>query len=368
MHQREIARRRVVAQGLTPPGADAPEEVVRRLGAVQAQDYLGALWAVGARAPGATEQTVARAMAEGRIVRTWPMRGTIHLVAPADVRWMLALLTPRVVQRTQGRLRQLGLDAATIAASARVLTAALEGGRHLTRAALFAHLEEAGISAAGQRGIHILGTLAQEGLLCLGARSGKQFTFALLDEWVPHARSLPRDEALAELARRYCVGHGPAAVQDFAWWSGLTLSDARAALAAAAPHLQQEVIDGDTYWQAAGAPDAANVDSEELADAVHLLPGFDEYLLGYTDRSAVLDPRHALLTHPGTNGMMLPVLVVGGRVVGVWKRAIKKKAVALNFTPFEPLTVAQKEAVAGAAERYGHFLQLPVIVRWQDVP
>ncbi len=363
-----LAARRLLNQQIAAATCTTPAEVVSHLLAMQAQDYLGTLWAVGLRLPGSTERTIEAALENRSIVRTWPMRGTLHVVAAADVRWLLDLLAPRRLAQAAYRRRQLDIDEDTLARSRAVCQKALQGGRQLERGAMFALLESHGISTAGQRGIHILGTLAQEGLLCLGARSGKQFTFALLDEWVPHARSLPRDEALAELARRYCVGHGPAAVQDFAWWSGLTLSDARAALAAAAPHLQQEVIDGDTYWQAAGAPDAANVDSEELADAVHLLPGFDEYLLGYTDRSAVLDPRHALLTHPGTNGMMLPVLVVGGRVVGVWKRAIKKKAVALNFTPFEPLTVAQKEAVAGAAERYGHFLQLPVIVRWQDVP
>lgn len=363
-----LAARRLLNQQIAAATCTTPAEVVSHLLAMQAQDYLGTLWAVGLRLPGSTERTIEAALENRSIVRTWPMRGTLHVVAAADVRWLLDLLAPRRLAQAAYRRRQLDIDEDTLARSRAVCQKALQGGKQLERGAMFALLESHGISTAGQRGIHILGTLAQEGLLCLGARSGKQFTFALLDEWVPHARSLPRDEALAELARRYCVGHGPAAVQDFAWWSGLTLSDARAALAAAAPHLQQEVIDGDTYWQAAGAPDAANVDSEELADAVHLLPGFDEYLLGYTDRSAVLDPRHALLTHPGTNGMMLPVLVVGGRVVGVWKRAIKKKAVALNFTPFEPLTVAQKEAVAGAAERYGHFLQLPVIVRWQDVP
>lgn len=228
---------------------------------------------------------------------------------------------------------------------------------------MFALLETHGISTAGQRGIHILGNLAQEGLLCLGARSGKQFTFTLLDEWVPPARPLDRDEALAELARRYFTGHGPATVQDLAWWSGLTLTDARAALAAAGPHLEQMVSDGQTYWQAA---DAQAVNVGELADSVHLLPGFDEYLLGYTDRSAVLDPQHAELTHPGASGVLFPVLVIGGHVRGVWKRTLKKKAVELTFTPFESVSAAHKEAVAQAAERYGRFLQLPAAIRWKE--
>jgi hypothetical protein len=234
---------------------------------------------------------------------------------------------------------------------------------------MFATLEAHGISTAGQRGIHILGHLAQEGLLCLGARSGKQFTFTLLDEWVPGARRLERDEALLELARRYVGSRGPVTAQDLTWWAGLTLGDARKALAAAAPHFQQEEFDGETYWQASpppGAQDAA--DAAALADAVHLLPGFDEYLLGYTDRSAVLDPQHAELTHPGANGVLFPVFVIGGHVQGVWKRTLKKKAVELTFSPFVPLTAAQQEGVAAAAERYGQFLELPAVIAWQNPP
>lgn len=340
-----------------------PAAVVSRLLAMQAQDYLGTLWAVGLRLPGSTEREIEAALDDRSIVRTWPMRGTLHIVAAEDVRWLLDLLAPRRLAQAAYRRRQLDIDDDTLAHSRAVCQEALQGGRQLERGAMFATLEAHGISTAGQRGIHILGHLAQEGLLCLGARSGKQFTFTLLEEWVPGARTLPRDEALAELARRYFGGHGPATVQDLAWWAGLTLTDARTAVAAAASHLREETFDGATYWQAADTPD---VDAGELAEAVHLLPGFDEYLLGYTNRDAVLDPQFAERTHPGGNGVLFPVFVIGGQVQGVWKRALKKKAVELTFTPFEPLTAAQKEVAAEAAQRYGQFLQLPVIVVWQE--
>jgi hypothetical protein len=362
-----LAARRLINQQIAATTCTTPAEIAAHLLAMQAQDYLGTLWAVGLRLPGSTERTVEAALDDRSLVRTWPLRGTLHMVAAADVAWLLDLLAPRQLAKQAGRRKQLGIDEETLARSREVCQEALQGGKQLERGAMFATLETHGISTAGQRGIHIFGHLAQAGLLCLGARSGKQFTFTLLDEWVPHARTLPRDEALLELARRYFTGHGPATVQDFAWWAGLTLTDARAALAAATPHLHQEEIDGQTYWQAppsAGLPDTL---AASLADAVHLLPGFDEYLLSYTDRRAVLDPQFAERTHPGANGMMLPVIVLGGRVVGVWKRTIKRKAVNLVFSPFEPLAAAQQDAVAVTAQRYGQFLELPVIVDWQDV-
>jgi hypothetical protein len=200
------------------------------LGAVQAQDYLGALWAIGLRLR-AAETAIEQAIATRSIVRTWSMRGTLHFVAAEDVRWMLGLLAPRSLASSLGRLRALELDQAVFNRSRDLFIAALSGGKQLRREAMLELLASANISPGGQRGIHILGRLAQEGLICFGAREGKQHTFALLEEWVPQAmlRLGPksRDEALAELARRYFTGHGPATLPDFVWWSGLTTSEAR---------------------------------------------------------------------------------------------------------------------------------------------
>src|SRR2546426_1983179 len=244
----DIALRRLLNQQIAQPRFAHPSEVVAWLGAVQAQDYLGALWALGLRTPGATEQSIEGALAEKTIVRTWPMRGTIHFVAAADVRWMLELLAPRVVQRSTSRRTQLGLDETIIAASAEVIARELQGGKQLSRNALYTLLERAHIATDSSRGLHILGRLAHDGLLCFGARAGKQPTFALLDEWVPGAKSLPHDEALAMLALRYFTGHGPATVQDLMWWSGLTTSEAKAGLAAVAPQLGRHVIAGQEYY------------------------------------------------------------------------------------------------------------------------
>ncbi|MBC8074533.1 MAG: AlkZ family DNA glycosylase [Chloroflexales bacterium] len=357
MNHGTIGAQRLVSQQIARPTFSEPGEAVRWLGAVQAQDYLGALWAVAVRTVGATEQTVEQALAERRIVRTWPMRGTIHFVAPADVRWMLELLAPRVVQRSQGRLRQLGLDATTLAASATVIAKALEGGKQLTRPALYGVLESAGIAAGEQRGLHILGQLAHERLICFGARNGKQPTFTLLDEWVPSAPSLPRDEALATLALRYFTSHGPATVQDFVWWAGLPVADAKAGLGAASAQLASTTLDGQTYYF---AEQHAAADGGEPCAV--LLPPFDELLVAYRDRSASLDPAYNNLIVPGGNGIFNPIVVIGGRVVGTWKRVLKSDRVVLTFSPFVPWSDPQALALPAAAERYSRFLGLPAVM------
>jgi len=353
-----IGLQRLARQGIGSAQPVQPAEVVGRLGFVQAQDYLGALWAVGARLPGAREADIEQALAGRSIVRTWPARGTLHFVAAADVRWMLHLLTPRMVARSAGRDRQLGLDDDTYARSSAVMSRALEGQRQLSREALYAALEAAHISTAGQRGIHILGRLAQLGLICFGPRQGKQQTFVLLDEWLPRpGRSEPpRDQALAELARRYFFSRGPATLADFVWWSGLTTADARAGIETARPDLAAEEIDGQTYWQGASAP-------KRPADppAACLLPAFDEYLVGYKDRSAVLGPGYTQAVNAG-GGMLSPVIVIDGLVVGTWKRALKKETVVITPGWFRPPKKAQQAALLQAARRYGDFLERTAVV------
>jgi DNA glycosylase AlkZ-like len=353
----DITSQRLVNQQVTHPAFAHPSELVAWLGAMQAQDYLGALWAVGLRTAGATEQTVEQALAEKTIVRTWPMRGTIHFVAAADVRWMLELLAPRVVKRSTSRRAGLGLDEAVIAASAEVIARALQGGKQLPRNALYELLEQANIATDSSRGLHILGRLAHDGIVCFGARAGKQPTFALLDEWAPSAKSLPRDEALATLALRYFTSHGPATVQDLMWWSGLTTVEAKAGLTAVAAQLGCERIAGQEYYFAQDLREASGAPQD-----VFLLPPFDEYLVAYRDRSAALDPHYNQRVVPGGNGIFNPIVVIDGRVVGTWKRTFKKDSVLMTFSPFTAFSQAQTGAIAAAAERYGRFVGKRVIL------
>lgn len=352
MKNSDIARLRLAGQRISGTPFEKPGEVVAWLGAVQAQDYLGALWAIGLRMRAGSEAEVERAVAERTIIRTWPMRRTLHFVAAADVRWMLRLLAPRVVAAVARRLQQhFDLDEAAFARSRDVLARTLEGGKQLARNSMYEALEAARIPTGGGRGLHILSRLAQDGLLCFGAREGRQQTFALLDEWSPPAgKTLERDEALAELASRYFKSHGPATLQDFAWWSGLKAADARAGLEMVKSRFVKETIDGRDYWLSSSVPAV-----KERTQGVHLLPAYDEYTVAYKDRSAVLDPAHAKEVNNGY-GILHPVIVSGGQVVGAWKRTLKSNAVTITPSPFKKLSAAEARAFDRAARRYRQFL------------
>jgi hypothetical protein len=347
---------RLAAQRICATSFTRPVEVVAWLGAMQAQDYLGALWAVGLRLVGARESDVERALADGSIVRTWPMRGTLHFVAASDARWLVELTATRIVARTARRFRELGLDGAAMARARRILVQRLADGRPLARRAVYQTLERANVSTAGQRGIHILWRLAQECLLCFGPRNGKEQTFVLFDAWLPCAKSRRREEALAELACRYFTGHGPATVADFTWWSGLSPSDARLAVHLAGGRLDEETLDGRAAWLAPSAtPRSAR------SSGAFLLPAFDEFTVGYTDRSAALHPAHAKQVNAG-GGILKPVMVVDGRIVGTWQRRLGRGNVALSQTAFVPLAESKARAIRAAFRRYADFLGVQILL------
>ncbi|MGH9769493.1 MAG: winged helix DNA-binding domain-containing protein [Blastocatellia bacterium] len=357
MTSSDIARLRLHNQHIAGAKFEKPGDVVAWLGAVQAQDYLGALWAVGLRMRKAVEADIERALADRTIIRTWPMRGTLHFVAAADARWMLELMTPRIVANiAQCFLRRFDLDESAFARGKELFERALRGGKRLTRTAMYKVLDEGGVSTAGQRGRHILWRLAQNGAICFGAREGKQQTFALLDEWAPMAKRMARDEALAEIARRYFTSHGPATLQDFVWWSGLTTADAKAGLEMAKRRLTQEVINGQTCWLASSMGP-----TKEVSPTCYLLPAFDEYTVAYKDRGAVLNPAYTKQANSG-NGTLYPTIVVDGQVVGTWKRTLKKDAIVITPSPFAKLKRAETRALAEAASRYRKFLDASVVL------
>lgn len=349
---RSIAHQRLYNQCIAGTRFEKPSDLVAWMGFVQAQDYLGSLWALGLRLKHAVEADIERAFADRSIIRTWPARGTLHYVAAPDVRWMLELLTPRVIAGTAGRYRQLSLDEETFARSRKALTTALTGGNCLQRDTMYQVLEKAGISTAGQRGIHILGRMAQQGLICFGPRDGKQHTFVLLEEWAPAARTLPREQALGELVQRYFTSHGPAQLKDFTWWSGLTTADARVGIEMASTELEQEVINDKTYWRSRSAPAKGKANP-----TAYLLPYYDEYLVGYTDRTAMLDPKYAKQANAG-GGILNPTIVIDGQVKGTWKRTLKKDTVAIAPAWFKPPSKAQQQAFEHAALQYAAFLRL----------
>jgi hypothetical protein len=351
-----IVGQRLINQRIDGEKFEKPEEVVRWLGAIQAQDYLQALWAIGLRLQSATVADIERAILEGKIIRTWPMRGTLHFVPPEDAKWMLKLSASRMLVKDGRRLKQLGLDEGIIEHCKELFYDALKGNKRLSRPEMMKLLEEAGISTENQRGYHILWYVSQSGLICLGPMQDKQQTFVLLDEWVPNSRRLSREESLAELVRRYFASHGPATVHDFAWWAGLTVTEARSGLEEAMPELISENIDGKTYWTTSDVPGHVAYDRS----GVDLLPAFDEYLIGYKDRAAALTVEDAHKVVPGKNGIFLPTIVVSGRVVGTWKRKLKKNSIDITLSPFTHLGDSD-ERVIEAAKLYSDFVGLPLL-------
>jgi hypothetical protein len=352
-----IAARRVANQLIDRPIDGGPVEVVRHFGAMQAQDYLGALWAVGQRCRSASEQTVEAALAERAIIRTWPMRGTLHFVAAEDARWMLELLTGRVVKSTASRHRELELDPPTFTKSGRLFERALGGGKQVSRPELYQILNGAGIATHDARGLHILAYHAQHRLICFGARAGKQHTFALFDEWIPNARPRARDASLGDLAIRYFGSHGPATVNDFAWWSGLTVKEVREAIGLAGDRLVEETIDGGRYWS------APPVRGRSRGPTAALLPPFDELTVGYKDRSAVIDPKFTIRLNGG-GGMMNPTVLIRDRLVANWKRSLGRDGVEVTVAPFaRSLTPLEVRGIKTAAKRYGDYLGLRPVVR-----
>jgi hypothetical protein len=344
--------RRLYHQRIThPPFKDACE-VVTWLGAMQGQDYLGTKWAFGLRLPSSTDADIEQAIVDGVVMRTWALRGTLHFVAPADIHWMLGLLAPRQIAGNRPRYKQLELDEPTLIRSTELIAKALEGGKHLTRTELFDILHENGISTAAQRGFHLLQRAGLERLTYQGEMRGKNTTFHELKA----GKTLPKDEALAMLAERYFISRGPATLADFINWSGLPITEARAGLESIKSKLMSEDVNGQSYWLSPEKP-------QQPERSVYLLPGFDEYILGYKDRTAVVEPEFLDAICPGGNGIFKPTIVSDGQVVGTWARTIKKKTVEIRLEPFGSLRSDEMDGVAEAAMQFGAFLGLSAVIK-----
>ncbi len=355
-----IAHRRLHNQHITRRTLETPQALVEWLGAVQAQDFAAAKWALGLRLQGVTDEDIEQAFTDGAILRTHVMRPTWHFVSPADIRWLLALTAPRVHAANANWYRKLELDDAIVRRCNETLANALQGGKQLTRDELASTLQQAGIVTEGeQRVTYIVMRAELDGIICSGARRGKQFSYALLAERAPQARTLDRDEALAELTMRYFTSHGPATVQDFVWWSGLTAADARVGLAIVTSHLLHETIGGQTYWFPPSTPPA-----QDLSQTAYLLPNYDEYTVGYTDRSAIFDALHTNKLDQ-REGLLTNTMVLDGQIVGIWKRTFQKNTVVIEANPFVPLSTTENRAFAASANRYGAFLQRSVKAAFQ---
>ena len=349
---RELLRLREFTQRIDPPATGTVAETVRHLLATQAQDFANALWAVGLRTKGSGRSDVLASLESGAVVRTLPMRGTLHFVAAEDLRWMLALTSARSLQSAKTRFENLGLDPATLERAATITRKHLAGGA-MSRDDFMKLLDGNGISPEGQRGYHVIFYLTQLSLVCWGPPSGTQQALVLVDDWIP-AQTLPtRDASLVQFALRYFASHGPATERDFAWWTKLTLADVRTGMAACGDALTELTHRGTGYWIATSELDA--VGARKPGTAVHALPGFDEYLLGYQDRLLPLAAQHSQRIVPGNNGIFLPLITAKGRVVGTWRRSAKSKTNAIEPEHFETATPAERVKFARAATAYSRF-------------
>jgi Winged helix DNA-binding domain len=360
--RRDIVRLRLRSHALVEAELHSPVEVVERMLALQAQDFLAGKWAIGIRSPGLSSAQVDAAINSGAILRSWPMRGTLHFVPPADLNWMLQLTTRRLLAGTKTRQAQLKLDQAVIEAARAIAVDVLSGGRELSRAGFLQALDDRGIATTNQRGYHLIWHLAQTGTLCWGRIDGKTQVLVLLDEWVTQPRLLEREEALGEFLVRYLRGHGPATIKDFAWWSQLTLADARVARAVAGDRLAELEVDGQTLHLEA-ATDVGELGGPiRQRSPVLTLGGFDEYLLGYQDRSFSVDDDKLTRVVPGKNGIFLPIMVSNGRVTGTWRRLAKGRSITVEPQPFSAFSERAAAGFARSIGQYAKFLDVTATV------
>jgi hypothetical protein len=346
-----IAGQRLRNQSISPASRRDPAGLVGWLGAVQAQDYGAARWALGLRMAAATDAEIERAFDAGRILRTHVLRPTWHFVAPSDIRWMLELTAPHIHRAMASQRRELELDARTCTRATALMERALDEDQYLTRSELGARLERSRLSATATRLAHLAAYAELEGVICSGPRRGKQFTYALLAARAPGPRRLPRDEALAELTRRFFQSHAPATIRDFVWWSGLSTADAKRGLEM--NKARPRVEDGLTYWTLGRANP-----SHRSRAGVHLLPVYDEYVVAYRDREAV--PHWPSAAAARGLATFQNVLLIAGQIAGTWRTVRRAHGAAIDVAPLRRLSESERESLAATVTRYARFLDVPV--------
>jgi hypothetical protein len=354
-----IARMRLFSQHLGGEKIKSVKEIAAWMGAMQAQDAAMVKWAVGIRLPGSTEKTVEAAIDRGELLRTHLLRPTWHLVSQDDIVWLLELTAPAIKSAMKARHRELGLTESVISKSNSVIDKALQGGEHLLREELIALLNQANIATHDNRASHLLSCAELDGVICSGRIKAGKPTYALLEERAVKTEPLTKEMALAKLAQRYFTSHGPATLKDFAWWAGLSLGDAARGLEMIQVEISSDTIDGRQYW----FPDDITLPKND-SEQVYLLPAFDELIISYQDRSAVL-PGGIDKKAISENGMFRPVIVVNGQVIGTWKRSIKKDRVSVEIELFKQPGKSTFDTIEKSAAQYGFFLEKEPEVIWK---
>ncbi len=350
MTEGDILQCRLSSHLITDSKLDSAEKVANWMGAIQAQDYGQAKYAIGCRTSNLRNADIEKAIIDKKIVRTWALRGTLHILAAADVYWILSAVTPVLLSRYQPQFKRLGLVDEDFTGILKCIVQLLQGGKQLTRKELFAGLEQNNISTAGLRGALMLYKAGWLGMICLGPQRGKQDTYTLLEEWLPKPPPITRDEALIKLIQVYLQSHGPATLQDFIAWSGLSITESRAGFEQIRETFTKIELNGQPYWMTSNCP--AN---DKSSSGIHLLAGFDEYLLGYKDRTLILDAVNAgkvILQ----NGIFKPTIIKNGKVIGTWNRVINKNKLNITTELFDKTD--QQTDLSAEIERYTSFMNL----------
>jgi len=347
----DIANIRLLSQQIESTKFKAAKDLVKWMGAMQAQDYYMAKWAIGVRLPGSTERQIQTAIDKGQIIRTHLLRPTWHFVSPEDIYWMLELTAPQIKASSKSRDKQLELTEKIYTKSNSIIQKALRDGKHLTREELMAELAKAKIATDNNRSSHLLLRAELEAIICSGAAKGKNRTYALLENVVPETTPLSKDEALSKLAKKYFSSHCPATLQDFIWWSGLSVVNAKHALEIIKPDFISETINSQTFWLTNSFSIPATA-----GKSCYLLPAYDEFMISYKDRNASLN-FEGQKKSISINGIFNPIIVINGQVTGLWKRIIKSDRVIVETEFFRAHNKTELNLIKKASVLFGHFLE-----------
>jgi hypothetical protein len=348
----EISLKRLIAQKIIEPQFQSAKEVVQWLGAIQAQDYYMAKWAIGSRMAHATDQLIEDSINKGEIIRTHVMRPTWHFVPAEDIRWMLALTATHIKASIKSYQTKLGLSENIFQRTNDIIGKVLRGNNFLTRTEIVAELKKKKVAADNLQATHIMFEAELNCIVCNGPMRGKQFTYALIDERVRPTKSISREEGLYRLAKKYFTSHGPATIQDFAWWSGLSAADSKLSIELIKDNFASEKIENKVYWF-----DSSISIKNFRQTAPLFLPAFDEFMISYTDRSASLDSKYSKIILVG-NGIFRPIIVLDGKVIGIWLRTIKKNYMEITTHFFSSKQKLKKDEIASLLEPYSKFLNL----------
>ena len=349
----DISKYRIQNQHITDKPFLSASDLVQAMCAIQSQDFAMAKWAIGIRLKDSTEQTINETYNNGETLRTHLMRPTWHMVSPNDIYWLLELTAPRIKPLSKSRDKQLELNEEIYSKCYRILDKTLAEIESLTRKELTSLFDKYKIKTNENRLSHIMMRAELDGLVCSGPLKNNKLTYALLEKRVPDKKFLTKEESLAELAKRYFTSHGPATVQDFVWWSGLTLTDARKGLEMNKSNLISVIVESETYWF------SDSYSNNTKNQTVHLLPAFDELLISYRDRSTTIDNsinKKAIFN----NGIFRPIVVVKGQVSGIWRRLNQKNKVTIEVSLFQSQSKLTLEYIENEVNGFGHFIEKPI--------